>query len=102
MTKTIEIQHENAKKTDLSSLLAGLQSTNTEEVLFFPLYGHDSDTDCYASVLRLNGQNVLLDCGWNEGCDIGLLAPLAVAAPYIDVVRVPHAQLVQAMCRHVV
>ena len=61
MAQKIEIQHADAKKTDLSSLLAGLQSENAEEVLFFPLYGHDAGTDCYASVLRLNGQNVLLD-----------------------------------------
>lgn len=85
---TQKVEHDsNEKKEDLSALLEGLQSTSSEEVLFFPLYGHDAGTDCYASVLRLNGQNVLLDCGWNEACDIGLLAPLAVAAPYIDVVR---------------
>jgi DTW domain-containing protein YfiP len=91
MTQKIELHHAEEKK-DLSELLAGLQSTSSEEVLFFPLYGHDVDTECYASVLRLNGQNVLLDCGWNEACDISLLAPLAVAAPFIDVVRGKPAQ----------
>lgn len=95
MTQKIEIQHADVKPEglELSALLAGLQSTCSEEVLFFPLYGQDASTECYASVLRLNGQNVLLDCGWNEACDLDLLTPLAVAAPYIDVVRTKRAQL---------
>jgi hypothetical protein len=92
MTQKVEIQHVEPKE-DFSGMLAGLQSRSTEEVLFFPLYGHDAGTECYASVLRLNGQNVLLDCGWNEACDISLLAPLAVAAPYIDVVCGKQAQV---------
>lgn len=70
-------------------MLQALQTRDSNDVLFFPLYGHDTDTECICSVLCINGINILLDCGWTEACDVSIIAPLAIVAPHIDLVRFP-------------
>eukprot|EP00775_Hariotina_reticulata_P011969 gene11969-12112_t len=57
---------------------------------FTPLYGVQSnEPQCY--LLRLgNDLTVLLDCGWDEQFDTGLLDPLLRVVPQIDLVLLSH------------
>jgi hypothetical protein len=38
----------------------------------------------------MDGCKILLDCGWNDGMNVDMLAPLAAIAPSIDAVLVSH------------
>lgn len=82
----MDVDHEDVKAAPPSAMLQALQTRDCNDVLFFPLYGHDTDTECICSVLCINGLNILLDCGWTEACDVNLISPLATVAPHIDLV----------------
>eukprot|EP00892_Ulva_mutabilis_P002667 jgi/Ulvmu1/12400/UM009_0047.1 len=86
-------QHEDIKPATPAAMLEALRSRDCNDVLFFPLYGHSSDTECMSSVLTINGMNILLDCGWTESCDANVIAPLAIVAPHIDLVLLSHADI---------
>jgi cleavage and polyadenylation specificity factor subunit 2 len=47
----------------------------TATLQFRPLYGAKSD-DPFCFLLKIGSVTVLLDCGWNEQFDLGLLQPL--------------------------
>jgi hypothetical protein len=70
-----------------SPVVQQLQAAGAKDVLFVPLYGHDDSTDALCSLLRVEGVNILLDCGWTEGCSLALLEPLKSVAPLVDLVR---------------
>eukprot|EP00899_Mesostigma_viride_P011881 jgi/Mesvir1/20694/Mv14896-RA.1 len=59
------------------------------KISFTPLSGvYDDSPLCY--LLEADGFNILLDCGWNDACDVHLLEPLRKVAPTIDVVLLSH------------
>lgn len=61
-------------------------------ILFSPVYGASSHAAlCY--VLQVNGITLLLDCGWTDGFDTELLAPLELQADSVQAVLLSHASL---------
>lgn len=55
-----------------------------------PLYGARTDDHALATLLTLDGLNILLDCGWNSQFNPTFLSNLATIAPSIHVVLISH------------
>jgi len=70
-----------------SATVQRLLASAPKSVVFLPLYG-EAAAQPLCFVLRVEGVTCLLDCGWSEACDLELLRPLALIAPYVDLVRV--------------
>lgn len=58
-----------------------------------PLYGAQSDDHATATLLSLDGLNILLDCGWNSAFDPAFLTNLASVAPSVDAVLLSHPDI---------
>lgn len=56
-----------------------------------PLYGVHTDSPALATLLSLDGLNILLDCGWNAFYDPTFLSNLAKVAPTVHVVLLSHS-----------
>lgn len=58
-----------------------------------PLYGAQSDDHATATLLSLDGLNILLDCGWNSAFDPAFLTNLASVAPSVHAVLLSHPDI---------
>lgn len=58
-----------------------------------PLYGAQSDDHATATLLSLDGLNILLDCGWNAAFDPTFLTNLASVAPSVHAVLLSHPDI---------
>lgn len=58
-----------------------------------PLYGARSNEHAIATLLELDGLNILLDCGWNSSFDPAFLNNLAGVASSIHVILLSHPDI---------
>ncbi|KDO26595.1 hypothetical protein SPRG_07999 [Saprolegnia parasitica CBS 223.65] len=62
-------------------------------ITFTPLYGVQSAEPSCCYLLEVDDICILLDCGWTDDFDVGLLEPLARVIDKIDLVLISHPDL---------